>query len=117
MCPGGSRGKLGRQTQEKPLEKSRLFKLACAKLCSGEPSSHAQRVAGAFDSHQECNCAVILRQGATGEQLELWGKRLDCSSRALGVSSALLCSQHSWEPGHSPQAHSWKIVQTGSESG
>lgn len=46
-----------RQTQEKPLEKSRLFKLACAKLCSGEPSSHAQRVAGAFDSHQECNCA------------------------------------------------------------
>lgn len=42
-----------RQTQEKPLERSRLFKVTCAKLCSGEPSSHAQMVAIAFHSQQE----------------------------------------------------------------
>lgn len=52
-----------KQTQERPLGKSRLFEVTCAKLSSGESSSHARRVT-AFNSQQGmegCDCLSNCR--------------------------------------------------------
>lgn len=76
---GGGEALKARRTQERPLERSRLFEITSAKLCSAEPNSHVQGVviAGQRPARKGDGTAsaiagtVTLSKVASGGQLGL----------------------------------------------